>query len=507
MIVMIDWSGGIFGLTRNYKLRFPCVYSNFSGKLEQIHFIIRNQSGTILEVYKAPLTSPTSMNQDLMKQLLSTILIFSSFLAHSQEGTSQHLADSLERIDSLCEAAMKEGSSHWYKRRWAKSKVCYERAFKLKPSTPNLKEALERVNVKIQEVEVDSVCMLALSKGDSCRKIRDYTCAKRYFQEAVNTKRTGWWGFITGEKVAKLEAEIVVWDSLNRVANIDLDTLNQTDSNGCKQGYWVSWGYNWVSASNTSVRSEVALSAKESEGKYVNGLKEGRWLRYTRYAKPNAEETYEYGQKVYLKYFFKNGCVHSEGPHINSKWRGPLITYGDCNCVKSEENYNVRGKKDGIRKIYYADCESLMKKDYFEEGRFLYRIEYDSLGTVSKILIDPLVIDEVKQLQRPDEVTESEFRAVKEWNTLLENVTRPPTKDLFPKKAKNLQFNRGQVYTLKDGKKRGQVYTQTNPKKDKAWIYDFHFGWKLVKQEELDELRAAKWNTMEDTLIKIFKRG
>ncbi len=91
-----------------------------------------------------------------------------------------------------------------------------------------------------------------------------------------------------------------------------------------------------------------------------------------------------------------------------------------------------------------------------------------------------------------------------EFYQLYYKVNKEPTKDIYPKGVKKLEFNKSQVYNLKNGKTPGCVHIQTNSKTDMTWIYDFHFGWKLIDGQELKELNSTNYDNREDMLKKIF---
>ena len=83
-------------------------------------------------------------------------------------------------------------------------------------------------------------------------------------------------------------------------------------------------------------------------------------------------------------------------------------------------------------------------------------------------------------------------------------VNEEPSKDSYPKGLKNIQFNTKIGYTLKANNYPGIIHVQTNSESDKIWIYDYHFGWLQITEQELKELDNPA--TREETLEELFNR-
>ena len=93
-----------------------------------------------------------------------------------------------------------------------------------------------------------------------------------------------------------------------------------------------------------------------------------------------------------------------------------------------------------------------------------------------------------------------------EYYQLYWKVGKEPSKDIYPKGVRRLEFDRSQSYKTKEGNKPGRVHIQTNSKSDKTWIYDYYLGWKQISDEELDELSLTNYENRESTLEKIFNK-
>lgn len=93
-----------------------------------------------------------------------------------------------------------------------------------------------------------------------------------------------------------------------------------------------------------------------------------------------------------------------------------------------------------------------------------------------------------------------------EYYQLFQKVSMIPSKKIYPKGVRNLEFNAGQVYFTKDGNKPRQVHIQTNSKSDKIWIYDYYLGWKHISEAEQKELASTTYENRESTLKKIYNK-
>jgi hypothetical protein len=85
-------------------------------------------------------------------------------------------------------------------------------------------------------------------------------------------------------------------------------------------------------------------------------------------------------------------------------------------------------------------------------------------------------------------------------------VNAKPSMDIYPKGVRKLEFNHNQLYTLSEHDLPGCVHIQTNSNSDKTWIYDYHFGWKLITKDQLGELNATTYENRESTLKDIFNK-
>lgn len=81
-----------------------------------------------------------------------------------------------------------------------------------------------------------------------------------------------------------------------------------------------------------------------------------------------------------------------------------------------------------------------------------------------------------------------------------------PSKDIFPKGEKNMEFKIKMPYRLKKGDILSCLHIQSNSITDKVWVYDYHFGWKQLSQEELKKLRSTTSENREESIIRLFAK-
>ena len=98
----------------------------------------------------------------------------------------------------------------------------------------------------------------------------------------------------------------------------------------------------------------------------------------------------------------------------------------------------------------------------------------------------------------------------------LRDINNVPTTDFFFLRERfkldytfivsglKIEFNTKMGYTLKSNNYPGSIHVQTNSKLDKVWIYDYHFGWLRITEEQLKGLDYP--DTREDALNKLFNK-
>lgn len=128
------------------------------------------------------------------------------------------------------------------------------------------------------------------------------------------------------------------------------DTLNRTDENGIKQGYWIYYG-------KDKPGKGYPMDGKVMEGPFVDDRKEGVWIIYHEDGKtPRTIGNFKNGRGngEYTKYY-EDGTIREEGTYGNQKQTGIFRTYHPNGVLEQEKVFNEEGKEDGPVKVYYDD--------------------------------------------------------------------------------------------------------------------------------------------------------
>lgn len=127
------------------------------------------------------------------------------------------------------------------------------------------------------------------------------------------------------------------------------DTLNQTDSKGLKQGYWIITG---------EMRPDkgYCLECIYEEGIYEDDRKNGIWKKY-----------YRDGRTVRL-----------QGTYVNNRPNGPYIKYYENGCVREEGTFEYKKKRS--YKLYNEDCELQQERFFDAEGKEVKSVQYFKNG-------------------------------------------------------------------------------------------------------------------------------
>ena len=144
------------------------------------------------------------------------------------------------------------------------------------------------------------------------------------------------------------------------------DTLNKTDENNLKQGYWI-------------VTDDG--NKKIEEGRYVNGSKIGLWKGYYTDGTIKQEITYKENKPDgYAKFYYPSGTVSEEGIWKGNKWVGEYKYYYPNGKPSYEWKYSEQGKRTGVQK-YYHENGNIMIEGEWNEGKESGPIkEYDENG-------------------------------------------------------------------------------------------------------------------------------
>jgi len=189
-------------------------------------------------------------------------------------------------------------------------------------------------------------------------------------------------------------------------SQVALSQDNKVDAQGKKTGYWVVYGKDKPDKGHCA-------ECKVEEGEYVNGRKEGPWIKYfADGVTPRLKANYKGGRPDgdYEKYH-ENGVLREKGTFKAKKQIGEFIVQNEQGIVTQKKTFNENGKEDGLSQYFYDTGELQMemtKKDgiiqgtattYYENGDVKKEITYDASGKPG----EPVYKDPVNPLNKAPE--------------------------------------------------------------------------------------------------------
>lgn len=202
----------------------------------------------------------------------------------------------------------------------------------------------------------------------------------------------------------------------NLVSFSQNDTINYTDDQNKKQGYWIF-------TNKQKKLPGYQPNQKVEEGYYVNNKKDGKWVFYYRNGKKKHILFYQDGiPDGKATFFYKNGTVRETGTWRNNRWVGEYKQYYENGNPKNHFSYDNRGVKNG-KQIYFHENgnpsligtwdngnETDDLAEYKEDGsanteRYKAGPELDIIKESDSLKLDSLTIDslKIKKFKKPTE--------------------------------------------------------------------------------------------------------
>jgi antitoxin component YwqK of YwqJK toxin-antitoxin module len=130
------------------------------------------------------------------------------------------------------------------------------------------------------------------------------------------------------------------------------DTLNRTDEEGKKQGYWIITG-------DMKPGKGFCDSCIYEKGRYVDDRKNGKWTKYHLNGQRRLVGEYVNNRPNgdYTK-FYISGRIMEVGNFKGGKLKKVYLRYHESGCLAAEKFYNEEGKEDGCITYYFDDCDS-----------------------------------------------------------------------------------------------------------------------------------------------------
>ena len=231
------------------------------------------------------------------------------------------------------------------------------------------------------------------------------------------------------------------------------DTLNRTNDNGTKFGYWL------VNYDNGKVKDE---------GFYVNGKKEGLWKSYYEDGKKQNEIIFKNNRpNGYAKFYFENGNISEEGLWKINKWVGEYKMYHQNGELSYDWKYSEKGKRTGEQKYFHSNGKIMIEGKWNEGKEDGVIKQYDDAG---KLVSERSFVDG-KQDPSSIKYYDKENASVTESDDNKEAQAKEKWPEGYKKVRLNKILQAEGVYEndkLKDGKK---YYYNMEGELEKTVIY------------------------------------
>ncbi|MEN9743439.1 MAG: hypothetical protein RLZZ65_1244 [Bacteroidota bacterium] len=211
--------------------------------------------------------------------------------------------------------------------------------------------------------------------------------------------------------------------------SFSLNAQNKRNASGKREGKWV---YTGKDMPQTGVGKDVKIE----EGYYVNGRKQGLWVRYQKDGKtPQLKGTYvdNRPEGQYTRYY-SNGKIAEQGTFSKNGYKGTLLRYHENGKLAYKANYNNEGLESGLVQYYHPNGKLALS--YTVKGG-------EVRGKVSRYdqnaqLVSSFTVDEVGKVGATQKVTPKNTNTVAHSGQHADVVIYPPR--LTNPKTKGLRF-------------------------------------------------------------------
>jgi len=246
------------------------------------------------------------------------------------------------------------------------------------------------------------------------------------------------------------------------------DTLNQIDSAGLKQGYWILYG-------KDKRLPDYSPDQMVEAGRYVDNRKTGKWIKYFPSGKVKNEITYlnsrPHGP---AKIYYPNGKVKEEGIWKGNKWHSQYKEYNEHGCISYIPELRMH--------ILYTDstCDSILQRYRIfvqgTHGRIMSKLILNHVGEI----VDTVLVEDFELSPIEKKIMfrwNGEGRTSKEFNYQKQKVSCSGNNTLYNKAR---QISRDGVFNehckLIEGKwyryDRDGVLVRIEVYKNGKWIGD-----------------------------------
>jgi antitoxin component YwqK of YwqJK toxin-antitoxin module len=228
---------------------------------------------------------------------------------------------------------------------------------------------------------------------------------------------------------------------------------NKRNADGKRQGKWVFTGKDYP-------HKNLPKTQKVEEGYYVDGRKEGTWIKYFSDGSIQLKGTYNNNRPEgpYTRYY-PNGKIAEQGEYNANGYKGLLLRYHDNGQLAYRANFNNQGQESGKVSYYHPNGKlalSYTVKNGEVQGQVL---RYNTNGQIqSSFNVAPDgAISAVQKANNQTTVVAT--KPVLTSNVYPPRLTNPKTKGLrFVPNGYNKVYNDNDEIWMDGEFKNGQLY-------------------------------------------------
>ncbi len=153
------------------------------------------------------------------------------------------------------------------------------------------------------------------------------------------------------------------------------DTINYTDENNLKQGFWKIFG---------RMKRLPGYEPDQviEQGNYKNSRKMGLWTKFFPSGKTKSEIEYVNSRpNGNYKVYYENGQIEEEGTWKNNRNISDFKRYYENGQVSQQFAFNTTGKRDGRQTYYYENGQVMIEAD-IKSGKEEFVKEFYEDGSV-----------------------------------------------------------------------------------------------------------------------------
>ncbi len=230
---------------------------------------------------------------------------------------------------------------------------------------------------------------------------------------------------------------------------------NKRNANGERHGKWVFTGKDFP-------QKKMPKTQKVEEGYYVNGRKEGTWVKYFSDGSVQLKGTYNNNRPEgsYTRYY-SNGKIAEQGEFRANGYKGLLMRYHENGQLAYRANFNNQGQESG-KVCYYHPNGKLALSYTVKNGQIQGQVaRYNNSGQLQNSF-EVAADGQIGKLQKTTaqtSVTTPKPASEATSNVYPPRLSNPKTKGLrFVPNGYNKVFNDNDEIWMDGEFKNGQLY-------------------------------------------------